>query len=213
MTFFAPLLSVFITIVFSSLIFLGLRKSLTLELNRCINNATSIQIKHRKLTHKLLALNPLAKKLRYSRKIAEATYKVTPIYFKPAALAALQKVKTSQFFLRSKQLYIINKAFYLSLKSNASFMRDGYTPIKPSKGLEVIKVQKKSDSPDYRLKNLYERKKKIKYIKKISIFNFLPSPVIKFLNLKDNYKTLTCGSTMLKKGGKPWKTKLILDKL
>ena len=212
MTLFTPLVSLLLVTFFSALIFIGLRKSMLMELKTCVREVTWIQVEHRKLTKKLLSLNPLAKKLRIERRSAELAYQSALPPLKPAAYAALQAVKIKQKLFRIKQRFLIKKAFLLSFKSNLKFIENGFTPKRLAKGLEVKKVQKYSDSPDYRLKNKYKKRKRIKYTKRFYLFRFLPSNTLQFLDLRSKYKTLKCGSTMLKKGGEPWRTKLILDK-
>jgi hypothetical protein len=202
----------FLIALLSSLTFLGVRKALITNLSLCVNEATSIQTQHKKLTLKLLNMNPIAKKLRASRKMAELAHRTAPPHLKPATLAALKAVKTSQRVFHYKQLSLINAAKALSIKSNLSFLKNGFSPIKMPRDLEVEKVQNKSDSPDYKLKHNYEENKKIEYFKYFSLLKYLPQFLVNYLKPEFKIKKISCGSTLIKKGERPWKTKLILDK-
>ena len=213
MTFFTPLLSILLVLIFASLSIISIRKALTVELNQCVKHVTSIQTEHRKLTNRLLNLNPVATKLRIARKAAEIAYRAAPLQFKAVARAKLYAVKRSQKTFHTRQLLLLKKAQFLSLKHNTKMLSLNFIPKKISKGLHVKKVQLRSDSPSYQLKFGYKRKKQIEYIKRIDSFKYLPISLRKFLKIKPEFKTYICGSTLITKRRRPWKTKLIMDRL
>ena len=212
MILFTPAISLLMSFIFSCLVFIGIRKSLVYELNRCIKPITTIQSKHRTITKRLLSLNPKAKALRFARNKAEKAYRLAPPHYKPAAYAALIAIKSSQKILRGYQLSLITQASMHSLRSINHFVKNGFIPLKASLDLQVQKTYSKSDSPGYKLKDRYQKEKEILFFKSFSVLKFLPRTLVKFLSVDVANKNFKCGATILEKEGQPWRIKLILDR-
>ena len=213
MTLLTPLISLLMICVFSSLMFLGVRKVMLKELNFCVAEVSKIQVKHRKLTLSLLALNPYAKQLRRARIAAEAAYRTALLpQVKAAAAMALAAVKLAQKTLRGIQLSKLVRSYAFSTAMITQMIKNKYLPVKPPTGLQVKKTHADTDSPGYILKNNYTEKKKISFFKRYSLFKNTPKKLLRFIGVTDSYKNFNCGATLLEKEEKPWKVKLILDK-
>ncbi len=216
MMFFLPITTLFITGLMAALAFIGVRKTLTKELNLCITKVTYIQREHRATTNKLLSMNKTAKILRVSRKTAKAAYLLAiPGPPKATAYTALNAVKYSQKVFRLRQNYLIQKSHLKTVKFYKSMLLNGFMQKSYNfPNLKIRKTHKESDSPGYELIDDYTKKKSLVFFKYINLLEYVPKSLVRFLKQKNfsHIQKLNCGSTLLEKDKKAWNIKLIMGK-
>ena len=184
----------------SALTVAGVRSNVSFELSKCIKEVSTIQRHHKKITNRLLSLNPQAKSLRIKRKIAETAFKTSPPHLRPAFYAALQAVKVSQKILRATQLGLINAAHLEQQAFKGKAYIKGYRFKQISNGLKIVAYPKKSDSPSYKLKPRYSKVKSIKMHKDYDVTKKFPPIVSKLV--KNKRGVIKCGATIQKKDQK-----------
>lgn len=198
---FLVILTVFLTLTFSTLAVLIVKKKLDLELKNCLNHSILTNQKRRQSIQQLFAQNNKAKALRIKRQIAEKAYRTAPTpSTRAAALAVLQSVKGLQKILRTYQKAIISKMKFENHKTKVTFLKNGYQTLNFTNSTLVKPYPQKSDSPSYKMKQNFTHLSKVK-IRKQFRFNQLKNHQINTL-LKKQKGELTCGSALITKNQK-----------